>query len=91
MIPALLTHDVKSAQPGDGPLDRTRRLLLAGHVGLHYECGPTVCRIAEARLSGRSWRRATRATAAPSAASRRAVAAPIPLLDPLTRATVLWS
>jgi hypothetical protein len=38
--------------------------------------------------STRSMRRATKATAAPSPESLRAIAAPIPLLEPVTNATV---
>jgi hypothetical protein len=34
---------VTRSATGDGLLDRGRRLLLAGHVGLHYQCGPAVC------------------------------------------------
>src|SRR5216683_718962 len=49
---------------------------------------PPASRIVEASSASRSPRRATRATAAPSAASLTAVAAPIPLLDPVTSATV---
>src|SRR5687768_7358292 len=49
---------------------------------------PPACSISETRASSRSFRRATTATAAPSAASARAVACPMPLLAPVTRAIV---
>lgn len=44
--------------------------------------------ISSARASIRSARRAAQITSKPSAASRRAVAAPMPLLAPVTTATV---
>src|SRR5215218_2285949 len=49
---------------------------------------PPAFSISAARSSRRSLRRATSATEAPASASWRAVAAPIPLLAPVTRATV---
>src|SRR5687768_1474322 len=49
---------------------------------------PPAVSISAARSSSRSLRRTTSATAAPCSASCRAVAAPIPLLAPVTRATV---
>src|SRR3954469_13017829 len=47
--------------------------------------------ISPASASSRSLRRAATATVAPCAASARAVASPIPLLAPVTSATVSWS
>src|SRR4051794_36464342 len=47
--------------------------------------------IAAVSASSRSLRRATAATVAPCAASARAGASPIPLLAPVTSATVPWS
>src|SRR6266566_2681136 len=49
---------------------------------------PPALPISATRASRRSWRRATSATQAPCSASRRAVAAPMPLLAPVTRAAV---
>jgi hypothetical protein len=52
---------------------------------------PPSARIAAATSSSRSRRRGSSATVAPSAARLCAVAAPMPLLAPVTSATVPWS
>ena len=83
-----IDQDVEASQLGDRSLDRSTRLVAVDDIGLDDDRPSTCGRESEAAMvSSRSRRAATRATLAPSAASRRAVASPIPLLAPVTSAT----
>lgn len=68
-------------------LDQAGGFGLAGDIGLDGDC-PAAPSISATSESRRSLRRAATTTNAPSPASAEAVAAPIPLLAPVTRATV---
>src|SRR6478736_5530168 len=88
MTPALLTR--VSSRPSSASVRSTAAAACSSLVtsASTTSAVPPAPAIVAASSASRSRRRATRATAAPSAASLRAVAAPIPLLEPVIRATV---
>jgi hypothetical protein len=69
-------------------LNRSLRLAALGDVGLMGSAVPGLDSRPAASSCKRSTRRATSPTDAPSSARRDAVARPIPLEAPVTRATV---
>src|SRR5215472_5175139 len=91
MTPALLT--TMSSRPSSPTVRSTAAAASCSAVTSagSTRAIPPSPRIVPARSSSRSRRRASSATAAPSAASLRAIAAPIPLLEPVISATAFCS
>jgi hypothetical protein len=79
---------VQPFEPLDGLVHGRVGLDAVGDVGFHDQRRPARVLDLGGEDSRRSRRRATNATEAPCTASSRAVAAPIPLLAPVIRATV---
>jgi hypothetical protein len=86
--PRVVDHGVEPPQRRHGARNRLARLPRVRDVALEGERGPAPAPILAASASSRSRRLASTATDAPSAASASAVASPIPLLAPVTSATV---
>ena len=87
-LAGVVDDDVEPAQLVDRAADRGVRLLRSAMSASIARAVCPALPISFARRSSRSSRRAASATLAPSAASSRAVASPIPLLAPVTSATV---